>query len=454
MNSLKLKKCIVFGALALVASACGSDSTEANNGANNSVNNGAQTGPISCVDDVCRVSGEITENTVFTADKNWVLTGGVFVGDDKETTTLTIEPGTSIFGDSSSLSFLVIRRHSKLIAEGTKDAPIVFTSSKAEGSRGRGDWGGLVINGLAPLNNCDSGICESEGEGGTGKYGGEDPADSSGVIKYVRVEFAGQLISPDNELNGIAFQGVGSGTEVDFVQVHMNKDDGVEFFGGNVNFKHVYVTGIGDDSLDWTDGWQGKGQFFIAEQYEDSGDNGIEGDNNGDNNERTPRSLPTLSNITIIGAPKGAGSDIGVLLREGTGANISNAIVTGFNEGCLDIDNEETFNNAWDETGMMLTGDLTLADSILYCSGANADAKDFVEDDNDFTPPFTVEAFATTLGNNLVLDPMLDRFTPKTGSPALTTGNPPTDAFFEDVDFIGAVGAEDWTTGWTTSDRN
>ncbi len=436
----------LLSVLAMIA--CGDS-----NGGNNTVNNDTTTGPITCNNDLCTVQGEILEDTVFSADKQWLLKGGVFVGDDTKSTTLTVEPGTTIFGDSSSLSFLVVRRHSKMVAEGTKDAPIVFTSSKNDGSRGRGDWGGIVINGLAPLNNCDSGVCESEGEGGTGKYGGDDPADSSGSLKYVRVEFAGQLISPDNELNGIAFQGVGSGTKVDYLQVHMNKDDGIEFFGGNVNFKHVLVTGIGDDSLDWTDGWQGMGQFFIAQQYDDSGDNGIEADNNGDNNERSPRSMPTLSNLTILGAPKGAGSDIGILLREGTGANISNAIVTGFNEGCLDIDNEETFNNAWDSSAMEMSGDLSVSNSIFFCKGANSDAVDFVSDEDGFTPPFTVEEFGM-LNNNKIIDPELDGLSPKTSSPALSNGETPSDAFFEKVDFIGAIGTQDWTEGWTISDKN
>jgi hypothetical protein len=427
---------ILLGALA-AAVGCGSGDEPANN---STVQQN-----INCEGDVCRVSGTLTEDVTFTKDKQWVLRGGVFVGNDVDRTILTVEPGTKIFGESASLSFLVVTRGSQLIADGTKDEPIIFTSSKTPGSRARGDWGGLIINGRAPINSCASGVCEAEGEGGTGTYGGDDASDNSGTLRYVRVEFAGSLISPDNELNGIGFQGVGSGTTVDYVQVHMNKDDGVEFFGGTVNFKHVLTTGIGDDNLDWTDGWRGKGQFFLAKQYDDNGDNGIEADNNSDDNAREPRSMPTLSNITILGVPNGAGSDVGVLLREGTGVDLSNLVVTGFNEGCLDIDNEETFT----------AGELKIDNSVVYCSALNSAAFDFISDEEDFTPPFTVEEFFMTMNTgNVVTNPMIDGFMPSVGSPLLAGGAAPSDSFFDDVDFIGAMGDEDWTAGWTTEEPN
>ena len=429
------KNSLLLGALT-AAVACGGDEPD---------NNQTVQQNIECEGDICRVSGTLTEDVTFTSDKQWILRGGVFVGDDVEPTVLTIEPGTTVYGDSSSLSFLAVTRSSQLIADGTREAPIVFTSSKEPGSRARGDWGGLILSGRAPINNCASGVCEAEGEGGTGKYGGDDPTDNSGIVRYVRVEFAGSLISPDNELNGISFQGVGNGTTVEYVQVHMNKDDGVEFYGGTVNFKYVLTTGIGDDSLDWTDGWQGKGQFFIAEQYDDNGDNGIEADNNSDDNARTPRSHPILSNLTIIGAPGGAGSDVGVLLREGTGADISNLVVTGFNEGCLDIDNEETFT----------AGELKISNSIVYCNALNSGAADFINDEDDFTPPFTVEDFFMTMNDgNSVVDPLLAGVKPGPSSPLVSGGSAPADSFFDDVDFIGAIGDDDWTAGWTISERN
>ncbi len=272
------------------------------------------------------LSGAIVEDITLIKNKTYLLRSGVFIGSetqtpdgsDAQTVILTIEPGTKIYGESSTDGMLVIRRGSRIIAEGTKEEPIIFTSDKSVGNRQRGDWGGLIINGRATLNTNLPAI----GEGGTGNYGGSDDADNSGILKYVRVEFAGREISPDNELNGIAFQGVGSGTTVDYIQVHRNKDDGIEFFGGTVNVKHVYITGCADDQFDWTDGWRGKGQFWVCQQYGDDADRGIEADNNAENNIAIPRSSPTIYNITLVGDIEGPESGIGIMLREGTEAKI------------------------------------------------------------------------------------------------------------------------------------
>jgi hypothetical protein len=330
-----------------------------------------------------------------------------------------------------------------------------MTSSQPEGSRNRGDWGGLILNGNAPVNVCNDGAadCESFGEGGTGFYGGPDEDDDSGVLRYVRVEFAGTLVSPDNELNGIAFQGVGRNTEIDYIQVHMNADDGVEFFGGTAEAKHVLVTGVGDDALDWTDGWRGKAQFVVLQQYDDaSGDNGIEADNNGDNNDASPRSFPTLSNLTIIGSPDSDASDYGMLLREGTAASISNAIITGWNDACLDIDHEATF--------ALAGSDLTMTNIRMDCANAfEKDDQDFDGDEVDDPDPIDIDAdlFALGAGNATgddggIADPF-NLATPDFTSTA-TGASVPSDPFFEPVDHIGGVGSDDWTAGWTTSARN
>ena len=424
------------------------------------------TAGISCEGDVCYLSGTITEDTTLTSDKQWVLRGGVFIGDDINRTVLTINPGTTIYGEASTIGMLVIRRGSKIMAEGTAEAPIVFTSAQNDGSRSRGDWGGLIINGRAPVNGCGDddmtdGYCESLGEGGTGYYGGDDPDDNSGVLRYVRVEFAGHILSPDNELNGIAFQGVGRNTTVEYIQVHMNKDDGVEFFGGTVNVKHVLITGPADDCFDWTDGWTGKAQFVVLQQYDDAGDQGIEADNNGEDNAATPRSHPTLANFTIIGSPDSEFSDLGILLREGTAANLYNFIVTGFNEACLDIDHDTTFTVSGAPGS--LTGDLTMESSIVSCATNYKmnDEKD--EDENPITDPWSVETWYTGQNGNQAADPQLGApynftapdFTPQSGSPALSGASAPGDSFFDTVSFIGGVDpASDWTGGWTIQSMN
>ncbi len=455
MMSIQTKK-LSMGLLlaALITSACGDTSEDSG------VNVDQNVGGVSCDEGagVCVLSGVITEDLTLTADTDWLLRGGVFVGDDVNTTTLTIEPGTTIFGETSTNGFLAIRRGSKIDAAGTKDAPIVFTSSQAEGSRARGDWGGVIINGRAPINACadegDGGSCESFGEGGTGFYGGDKTDDNSGVLRYVRIEFAGRILSPDNELNGLALQGVGSGTELDFIQIHMGKDDGVEFFGGTVNFKHILTTGIADDNLDWTDGWQGKGQYFIALQYEDAGDNGIEADNNGEDNSASPRSNPVLSNVTLIGQPDSDLSDIGVLLREGTAGEIHNAVITGWNDTCFDIDQLETFSNA-------KSGDLAVANSLLDCASPFGDGED-AEEDFEGDDAMSIEDFYNGGEGNTTGDPKLTNvdtaapdFRPSSGSPAASGAVVPADGFFDQVDYKGAVDpSQDWTEGWTTSVRN
>lgn len=459
--------------MALVASVAlfGCDSDEGGAGTGGTGNTGGEPGDelppqVTCSADFCEIAAPInnpiTQSFTVKADKPYLLKGGVFIGDDQSETVLTVEPGAQIFGETSSKAFLTIRRGSKIMAEGTKESPIVFTSSKAPGSRARGDWGGIIINGKAPINGCDAGSCEAEGEGGTGLYGGDDPADSSGTLRYVRVEFAGHPITEDNELNGIAFQAVGSGTTIEYIQVHMAADDGIEFFGGTAQWKYVLTTGISDDNLDWTDGWVGKGQFFVAQQYGDAGDNGIEADNNGDNNAATPRSNPMLSNLTLIGSPESDSSDIGLLLREGTGASIHNAVVVGWNDACFDIDHAETYANAYDGTN--LTGGLVVAHSILECA-TNFKLEDEKDgSDNPIPDPWSAEDFfvdwneGNMTGDAGLADPFNEgslSAAPASGSAAATGGVTPSDPFFDSVTFRGGVDpSDDWTQGWTTSATN
>ena len=232
------------------------------------------------------VTGEINGNETWTADNYYVLRGAVFV---RNAATLNIRPGTKIIGEAGSVGTLIVQRGGRLNAIGTREQPIVFTSDQRVGARSRGDWGGLIVNGRAPVNIPGG---EGVGEADTGVYGGNDPNDNSGTIRYVRVEFAGVEFSPDNELNGIAFQGVGRGTTVDHVQIHMNRDDGLEWFGGTVDIKYAVVSNAADDSFDWTQGWIGRAQFIAVHQKSDDGDWGIEADNNEANHNFLPRANP------------------------------------------------------------------------------------------------------------------------------------------------------------------
>jgi hypothetical protein len=386
----------------------------------------------------CGLVGKyLSSNLTLSADNDYILEGGVYIGgDNTQQSVLRIAPGTKIMGQPAA--FLSIMRGSKIFAEGTKRRPIVFTSLKKTG-RKPGDWGGLVINGNAPINGCAAGtpVCESIMEGikeEKVKFGGLDPADSSGVLKYVRVEYSGYPIAPDNELNGISFGGVGAGTLVDYVQVHKSSDDGVEFWGGNVNLKHIVLTGNEDDSFDWDMGYVGKVQFMLIDQLNSVSDNGIEADNLKSPMDAMPRSAPTLSNVTMI-ASKNT-SAYGALLRRGTGGHLSNFVVTGFAKACVDVDDQETF------TG----GHPTLTHSILNCKK--------VLENEEAEVANTTSWFEVQDGNQMI-DPMLDKYVPKSGSPALAVAYVPEDPFFENVDYIGAIGStsrSDFTKDWTTTD--
>ena len=391
------------------------------------------------------LEGNITSDRALRANNDYLLRGAVFVQDG---VTLTVEAGTTVFGEGASTGALVVAQGGKLMAEGTADSPIVFTSDALPGRHQRGQCGGLIINGHAPTNQ---GI--TQGEGNTGAFGGNDPNDSSGVLRYVRVEWAGIEFSPDNELNGIAFQGVGSGTVVDRVQVHFNQDDGIEMFGGTVNLKYALVTGARGDSFDWTDGWTGKGQFWVAQQRGDDADNGFENDNSSKNNEALPRSSATIYNATLVGDPKGPESDIGMLIREGSAGTYRNFIVTGFNKTGLDINHDATYAQA-------NSGKLSVQNSIFFGNKPSS----FAGADGGFDDT----AWASNSAfNNVEVDPMLTNpfnlinpdFRPRSGSPAtngsVRAARPPSDGFFSSVGFIGGVDPSDnWTTGWTTTAQN
>jgi hypothetical protein len=387
------------------------------------------------------VNGEITSDTVWTPNNQYLLQGVVFV---RAGATLTIQAGTTIAGDQASTGTLVVDRGARLVAQGDASNPIVFTSSAAPGSRARGQWGGLILNGFAPLNIPGG---EKEGEGGTGTFGGNDPNDSSGVLRYVRVEFAGVEFSPDNELNGIAFQGTGAGTACDHIQVHFNLDDGFEWFGGTTACKYLVSSAAGDDSFDWTDGWTGRGQFWIAQQRGDDADNGFEADNLSSNVDAQPRSAPTIYNTTLIGDPdenEGTQSDVGMVLRRGTGGEFRNFIVQGFKEIGVSV--------ADDATTRLVGGELTMANSIVTGNGQGAFAGENGRWLNDPTNSGADPEIADPY--NLASPSFMPSASGAARNGSVPVAAPPGDGFFEPVDYIGAMGATDWTQGWTDFSQN
>ncbi len=415
------------------------------------------------------------------SDTTWVSTNAYLLDDIavfvQSGATLTIEPGTYVLGQN--LGTLIVAQGGRIMACGTPARPIVMTSAQPVGERQRADWGGLILNGRAPVNiPGGTGL----GEGDTGEFGGNDPNDSSGKLQYVRVEFAGFEFSPDNELNGIAFQGVGAGTEVDHIQVHYNLDDGVEMFGGTVNAKYLLLTGDADDSLDWTDGWIGLVQFVVAQQRGDDADQGIEADNSAENNNLLPRAYPLIYNFTLVGAPgfqEGSESDTGMLIREGTAGGFYNGIVTGFKEDAVDVDQSATF-------GQIMAGNLTLANSIFWNNGSGLDAAAcgagsvasggniFGCDDvaNAESAMTTTQWVTAPAARNRLMNPNLrdpyntvsPDFRPEIGSRArdlnfvkvppdrvtLSDGRVVSGFFDTTVTYVGGVDPlNDWTQGWT-----
>lgn len=467
--------CMCFVGCLSLTGACGTNND--NNTNNTNTNTNTKSYKVECYGNSCDVWGQITENLTFKAENLYVLRGGVQVGEEnkgrtnaKEKVTLTVEAGTKIVGSNAERSYLQINRGGRLVAVGTKDKPIVFTSPLSPGSRKAGDWGGLVINGWAPVNGCTkssvTGMCELTGEGETGQYGGDRPEDDSGVLKYVRVEYAGQKITAQKELNGISFQGVGSGTKVEYIQVHQGRDDGVEFFGGTVNVRWVLVTGPWDDGLDWTNGWTGKAQFVVVQQYPGHGDNGIEADNNDDDQDASPRSKPTLSNITLVGSPESQNSDLGILLRFGTAAQLWNVVVTQFNDACLTLDNDSTLNLAFSDPDFTkVSGQVAISHSLIQCKNAFKDPCKKTDEAGNCTEQHTevVKRWFEGQDNNTEADPELlsatdtknPNFKPKSSSPVFKDAMDPSkkDKWFRSAAYKGALGTTNWLDGWTTYDE-
>jgi hypothetical protein len=293
------------------------------------------------------LSGRINTDRTLKAGNVYKLRGIVYVVDGAK---LTIEPGTVIQGEKSSRGALVITRGCQIIANGSADKPIVFTSDAA--TPGRGDWGGIVVAGRARTNNSFNGVAGvGEVEGGVnnaeglGLYGGADDDDNSGVLKYVRIEYAGYAFLPDKELNGLTLCGVGRGTVVDYVQVAYANDDSFEWFGGTVNCKHLIAYKGLDDDFDADNGYNGNVQFVIG--FRDSmvadisGSNGFEVDNDAGGSSLAPQTAPVFSNVTLIG-PRASLTNIGnsnyrrgMHLRRNTAISVFNSVILGWQTGWL-----------------------------------------------------------------------------------------------------------------------
>ena len=304
---------------------------------------GGEDGPIN-IPTSTTLSGNINATTTLTSDKVWTLKGYVYVTDGAK---LIIQPGTTIISDISEKGALCIERGAQILAEGTSSKPIIFTSGKPVGERTPGDWGGIVILGRAKTNRTS----EPTIEGGIGRpYGGTNDLDNSGVLRYVRIEYAGIAAMPNSEINALTLGGVGSGTILENIQTIYANDDAFEFFGGTVNGKNLYAYATADDDFDFDFGYTGTITNGVAKrdpQFVDSGDagNGVECDNDGTGSTSTPYTHPKLFNMILVG-PNDASSlsnhNLGLRFRRATQFTMKNSIVWGWMKGGLSLESNET----------------------------------------------------------------------------------------------------------------
>jgi len=311
------------------------------------------------------ISGDIATNTTWTSTNVYLLSGFVYV---KSGVTLTIMPGTIIRGDKTTKGTLIVQKGGKLIAEGTQNNPIIFTSNFAPASRDYGDWGGIILCGKAQINiPGDTSLIEG---GPLAYYGGganPDNSDNSGSLKYLRIEFAGIPLQPNQEINGLTFGGVGNGTQIDYIQVSYCGDDSYEWFGGSVNAKHLISFRGFDDEFDTDNGFSGKIQFFVGLRDPNiadiSGSNGFESDNDASGSTNNPQTKATFCNASLFGPLATPNTTINsnfkraMHIRRNSALNIYNSVFAGWPTG-LYLDGTLTQNNA-------ISGSLNINNSVL-----------------------------------------------------------------------------------------
>lgn len=402
------------------------------------------------------ISGVISSSKFYAKGK-WILKGYVYVTDGA---TVTFEAGCVVQSDVTEKGALIIERGAKLIASGTAAMPIVFTSGKAVGSRAPGDWGGIILLGKAPTNRPLDPAPTIEG--GVGRqYGGTDPLDESGILRYVRIEYAGIAAEPGSEINGLTCGGVGSGTILENIQVSFGNDDAYEFFGGTVNAKNLVAFATADDDFDFDFGYTGKIQFAVScrkPDFVDAGDagNGIECDNDAASSLATPRTKPQLSNFTIIGPNNATGTALNHNYsnrwRRSTNFILRNSILMGHPDAgfalrdaatCTDyLANVSEFKNNLVHANSNPYFSETPASITAAQIQTKAESEGCITY-NDAANIMLSSPFYSTNPN----------FLPVAGSPALSgTSFTGMNAFFTSTSYRGAFGTTNWTSGWCNWD--
>ncbi|MGQ9806077.1 MAG: hypothetical protein ACUVRP_08375 [Chlorobiales bacterium] len=450
------------------------------------------------------LAGNITGTRTLSKDTVYLLKGFVNI---QQEASLIIPAGTRIEGDFETQGALLTvrgtgtpgnanyRRSGRIIANGTAQEPIVFTSERAPGNRRRGDWGGIVLNGLG-ANNGPGGTLI--GEGNTGAHGGTIPGDTSGTLRYVRVEFGGTKITPDNEINGFTFNSVGNGTVLEYLQSHYIADDAFEFFGGNVNCKYLVATGCDDDNFDIDNGYNGKIQFGVVVQDRGLANRGYEVNNDGQgsgNRSSAPVSSltsPIVYNVTLVGAGVARANDDnndGIYMRGNSQGQYWNQLVVNFGgfgavvDGAGSItqyqnDSLQVRNSIFANRGLLGLGNPAgtavgagVWGAFRRSSTTGYDTVDATSGLNFFTKSAGRGNIVRTSNTGILTNVNFENpmngtkpdLRPAAGSPALTGAANPTEnpldqtarypgdktGFFQAVDYIGAMKDVDWTEGWT-----
>ncbi len=385
----------------------------------------------------------ITEDTIWDTDQT--LTGQYYV---LPGVTLTIEAGVTVSfeyhnNDIDKVGALITlpaddtnfdspRSSGRLVAEGSANNPIVFTSARAD--KQPGDWGGIVLAGEG-VNNIEGGKGEVEGLPDAIQYGGNNNADDSGILRYVRIEYVGFSFVEGSELNGLSMYSVGSGTTLEYIQVYKCTDDGFEWFGGSVNAKYLVSAFNDDDSFDMDEGWNGKGQYWLAVQTAGA-DNGFESDGRKTLGSGAATS-PILYNVTLVGLRQDGSTkdaedkNYGMRLREEFEGTLENFVITDFDGLAFKIE-EDTRSN--------FPSSLSINNTLLFNNDGFASAADSTD--------FSVVTTIVDPGFNNAASFDFSVSQPTVGA------TPPSDGFFNtSATHIGAFGTTNWATGtwvrWT-----
>lgn len=401
--------------------------------------------------DVCQLPAQILEDRTLTSDKVWYMASRVTVGNGNEemsviegtlesgmvpvdTAVLTIEAGTEVKGRTGSFANLIITRGSQIEALGTGSLPIIF-SSDDDGYDGTGEWGGLIIHGYAPHNECliaDMGAiaCNVDSEGESGFGGGYTPDDNSGTLRYVIVTEGGFEFDIGNEINGISMIGVGSGTTLEYIQVNSNADDGVEFYGGTVNGKYFVLTGNLDDTVDWDEGWQGNLQHILVVQSPDTTGNVIEADTEGT---LDFLSKPTIANATFVG---NGSQTTGAVFKATSGGFVHHSVFT-FDAAITDpttcVNSADAATSGTELVFTNVVADCDVSGDVVLIPATIADVA--------LDAAWASQAAEAAAVGTLDIAAINGTYIESVADPA----------FFDATDYAGAVnpdGSDNWYEGW------